>query len=164
VKLNFRTRKIIFFVRFRYFNHDFQCKFSVQWPKFSVTFLRTGKYNLEWLNSTTREYVPFLWIQIFIIIPIRGDGEKSLARTGRKQATATKLGIYLTYSPRSSIYFLAPCPNFCEPLKKIRMLSVKPGLRGSNELRVGRKMATLQLFFQARDQEVVRRGQVRRTG
>ena len=27
------------------------------------------------------------------------------------------------------------------------MLSVQPGLRGSNELRVGRKMANIQLFF-----------------
>ena len=27
------------------------------------------------------------------------------------------------------------------------MLSVQPGLRGSNDLRVGRKMATFQLFF-----------------
>jgi len=26
-------------------------------------------------------------------------------------------------------------------------LSVQPGLRGSNDLRVGRKMATFQLFF-----------------
>ena len=44
--------------------------------------------------------------------------DKSLARPGRKQATATKLGIYLTYSPRSSIHFLARCSNFCKPLKK----------------------------------------------
>ena len=29
------------------------------------------------------------------------------------------------------------------------MLSVQPGLRGSNDLRVGRKMATFQLFFQS---------------
>jgi len=29
----------------------------------------------------------------------------------------------------------------------IRRLSVKPGLRGSNDLRVGRKMATFLLFF-----------------
>jgi hypothetical protein len=37
-----------------------------------------------------------------------GSGaDKYLARPGRKQATATKLGIYSTYSPRSSIYFLA---------------------------------------------------------
>ena len=29
------------------------------------------------------------------------------------------------------------------------MLSVQPGLRGSNDLRVGRKMATFQFFFQS---------------
>ena len=44
-------------------------------------------------------------------------------------------------------------PNsiFRKPLKKkkIRRLSVQPGLRGSNDLRVGRKMATFQLFFQS---------------
>jgi len=28
-------------------------------------------------------------------------------------------------------------------------LSVQPGLRGSNDLHVGRKMATFQLFFQS---------------
>jgi hypothetical protein len=31
--------------------------------------------------------------------------------------------------------------------KKFRTLSVQPGLRGSNDLHVGRKMATFQLFF-----------------
>jgi len=31
--------------------------------------------------------------------------------------------------------------------KKNFMLSIQPGLRGSNDLRVGRKMATFQLFF-----------------
>ena len=31
--------------------------------------------------------------------------------------------------------------------KKNRNLSVQPGLRGSSDLRVGRKMATFQLFF-----------------
>jgi len=45
---------------------------------------------------------------------------KSLARPGRKQATATKLRIYSTYSPWSSIHFLAHCFNFCKPLKKIQ--------------------------------------------
>ena len=49
---------------------------------------------------------------------IRGGADKSLARAGRKQATATKLGIYSTYSSRSSIHFLARCSNFCKPLKK----------------------------------------------
>ena len=49
---------------------------------------------------------------------IRGGADKSLARPGRKQATATKHGIYSTYSPRSSIHFLAHCSIFCKPLKK----------------------------------------------
>jgi len=43
---------------------------------------------------------------------------KSLARQGRKQATANKLGMYSTYSPRSSINFLARYSNFWKPLKK----------------------------------------------
>jgi len=79
---------------------------------------------------------------------IREGADKSLARTGKKQSTATKLGIYSTYSPRSSINFLARCSNFFKPLKKeFRRLSAQPGLSGSNDLRVGRKMATFQLFF-----------------
>ena len=39
-------------------------------------------------------------------------------RAGKKQATATKLRIYSTYSPRSSIRFLARWSNYCKPLKK----------------------------------------------
>ena len=49
---------------------------------------------------------------------LREGADKSLARPRRKQATATKRGIYSTYSPRSSIHFLARCSNFCKPLKK----------------------------------------------
>jgi len=44
------------------------------------------------------------------------------------------------------------------------MLSVQPGLLGSNDLRVRRKMATFQLFFQSREKVVIRRGQIRRIG
>jgi len=44
--------------------------------------------------------------------------DKSLARPGRKQATATKLGVYSTHSPRSSIHFLDCCSNVCKLLKK----------------------------------------------
>jgi len=96
---------------------------------------------------------------------IRGGVDKSLARPGRKQATANKLGIYSTHPPRCSIHVLARCSTFCKPLKKkFRRLSIQPGLRGSNELRVGRKMATFQLFFQSREQVVVRRGWIRRIG
>ena len=84
----------------------------------------------------------------------------------RKQATANKLGIYSTYPPRSSIHFLACCSNFWKPLKKkVGRLSVQPGLRGSNDFRVGRKMANFQLFFfQSREQVVIRQGQIRRVG
>jgi len=95
----------------------------------------------------------------------RGGADKSLARPGRKQSTATKLGIYSTYSPRSPIHFLVRCSNFSKLLKKkFRNLPVQPGLRGSNDLRVGRKMATFQLFFQSMEQVVVRRDQIRRIG
>ena len=45
--------------------------------------------------------------------PLREGADKSLARTGHKQATATKLGIQPKNSPRSSIRFLASCSNFC---------------------------------------------------
>ena len=58
--------------------------------------------------------------------------DKSLARPGRKQATATK--ILLLQATKK---------------KKFRKLSFQPGLRGSNDLHVGRKMATFQLFFQS---------------
>ena len=58
---------------------------------------------------------------------------------------------------------LSPSPELLQE-KKNRMLSVQPGLRGSNDLRVGRKMATFQLFFQSREQVVVQRGQIRRIG
>ena len=83
------------------------------------------------------------------LVDIWWDAAKSLARPGTKQVTAAKLGIYSTYSPRSSIHFSDRCSNFCKPLKKTksRKLSVQPGLRRSNDLRVGRKMANFQLFF-----------------
>ena len=55
-----------------------------------------------------------------------GGADKSLARPGRKQATAIKLRIYSTYSPRSSIHFLARCSNFCKPLKKKIKKVVRP--------------------------------------
>ena len=57
---------------------------------------------------------------------IRWRADKSLARPGRKQATATKLGIYSTYSPRSSIHFLDSCSNFCKLLKKKIQTVVRP--------------------------------------
>ena len=43
-------------------------------------------------------------------------------------------------------------------------MSVQPGLRGRNDLHVGREMATFQLFSQSREQVVVLRSQIRRIG
>ena len=40
-----------------------------------------------------------------------------------------------------------PNSNFCKHSKKFRKLSVQPGLRESNDLRVGGKMAKFQFFF-----------------
>jgi len=60
------------------------------------------------------------------------DADKSLARPGRKQATATKL-TFVSQSKK----------------KNYRKSSVQPILRDSNDLRVGRKMANFQLFFQS---------------
>ena len=54
-----------------------------------------------------------------------GGADNSLARPGRKQATVTKLEIYSTYSPRSSIHYLAHCSNVCKTLKKIQNI-VRP--------------------------------------
>jgi len=65
--------------------------------------------------------------------------EKSLARPRRKQATAIKLRVYSTHSPRNSIHFLVRCSDFCKPLKKFRSLSVQLGVRSNNDLGVGRK-------------------------
>jgi len=124
-------------------------------------FFFSGFWFFQEMNLIRAPYLNFI---VSLLIFTRG-ADKSLARPGRKQATAYKLGIYSTYSPRSSIHFLARCCNSCKPLKKrFRSLSVQPGLRGGNDLRVGRKMATFQLFFQSREQVVVRRGQIRRIG
>ena len=49
---------------------------------------------------------------------VQVGADKYLARPERKQATETKLEIYSTCFPQSSIHFLAHCSNFCKPLKK----------------------------------------------
>jgi len=95
---------------------------------------------------------------------IQGGAGKSLARQGRKQATATKLGIYSTYSPRSSIHFLTHCSNLCKPLKKKFRFSIQPGLRGSKWPPRQTKNDDFSIVFQSREQVVVWWGQIWRTG
>ena len=99
-----------------------------------------------------------------MVTNIRAGADKSFARAGRKQATATCCWIYSTYCPRNSVHFSVRC-SFASQSKKIRNLSVQPRVRGSNDLRFGRKMTIFQFFFfQSREQLTVRRGQSRRIG
>ena len=87
-----------------------------------------SRNNNSWKTFVQYIYVNIMWGVVRRILQYRGDG-KSLARPGRKQVTATKL-------QRSQA-----------TQKKFRKLSVQPVLRGSNDLRVGRKTATFQLLF-----------------
>ena len=80
-----------------------------------------------------------------------------------KQATTNKLGIYSTYSPRSSINFLVRCFNFYKPLKNnsegcpSNQVSAAAMTSASDE-----KWRTFNCFFQSREHVVVRRGQILR--
>ena len=97
---------------------------------------------------------------------LRGGADKFYARPGRKQATATKLGIYSTYFSRSSINILARCSNFCQPLKKKIQNVVRP-TRSPRQQWSQRRTKNCELsmvFFQSREQVVFRRGQIRRIG
>ena len=84
----------------------------------TCTEIRCDFFRAGFLPSDWRQYCGSLWWNATSLITVRGGAGKSLARPGRKQATATKPGIYSTHSPRSSIHFLARCSNFCKPLKK----------------------------------------------
>ena len=96
---------------------------------------------------------------------MRGGADKSLDRPGRKQGTEIKLGIYSTYSPRSSIHFLARYSNVCKTLKKnsercpSNQVSAAEMISASDE-----KWRHSNCFFHSTEQVVVRRGQIRRTG
>jgi len=86
-----------------------------------------------------------------------GSADKSLARQGMKQATATKLGIYSTYIPRSSIHFLGRCYNFCEQPKKI-LTFVSPSRSPRQDWPTCRKEnCELSLVFQSKEQAVAGR-------
>ena len=96
---------------------------------------------------------------------IRGGGDKSLAQPGRKQATVTKLWVSSTYSPRSSIHFLARCSNFCKPLNKNSesCLSNQVSTAALTSA-LDEKWRTFSCFFQSREQVVVQQGQILRIG
>jgi len=104
-------------------------------------------------------------LTILTTVQIRGGADKSLARPGRKQATATKLGIYSTYSPRRSIHFLARCSNFCKSLKKKNQKVIRPTRSPRQQWPLRRtKNGDLSLVFSVQETVAVRRGQIRRIG
>ena len=87
---------------------------------YNLISIKTLNY-FAWSKSYTREFmcrITLCNVAFYAAHIIQGRADKSLARPGRKQATATKLGIYSTYSPRSSIHFLARCSDFCKPPPK----------------------------------------------
>ena len=95
---------------------------------------------------------------------IRGGTDKSLARPGKKQATATKLGFYSTHSPRSSIHFLARCCDFFKPLKKIQNI-VRPTRSPRQQWPLRwTKNVEISIVSQSREQVVVRLSHIRRLG
>jgi len=75
------------------------------------------QWGQQWKITRMRDHIGCI-VSTSSLLTLWGGADKSLARPGRKQATATKLGIYSTYSPRSSICFLAHCSYFCKQLKK----------------------------------------------
>ena len=70
------------------------------------------------LAICTRNFRGYRKRSMKLSIKHTGCADKSLPRPGGKQATETKLGIYSTYSPGSSIQFSARCSNFCKPGQK----------------------------------------------
>ena len=72
---------------------------------------------------------------------------------------------FIQHTPHEAQYTSYPIAlSFASHPKKFRIFSIKPGLCGGNDLRVGREMANFQLFFQSREQMVVQRCQIRRIG
>ena len=102
-----------------YNTHSFQCHFDYTHTVSSVTFITCIIVHIvTYVTHITVCNVPFITQVTVCCVIVRRGADKSLVRPRRKQATATKLGIYSTYSPQSSIRFLACCSNFRKPLKK----------------------------------------------
>ena len=96
---------------------------------------------------------------------VLGGADKSLARPGRKQATATKLGIYLTHSPQSLVHFLAHCYNFCKPLKKNSEACPSNHIYAAAMTSTSdEKWRPFNCFFHSREQVVVQWGQIQSIG
>jgi len=90
-------------------------------PKNTAKFVVMIKKKNTHTHTYIHMYVVFCLNKLLYpsnLILLGGGTDKSLARPGRKKATATKLGIYSTYSLWSSTHFLTRCYNFSKTLKK----------------------------------------------
>ena len=103
------------------------CEICLFFVCYKLTYLSILLY-----SDVTVHWDRFVWqpkahhsplLQIFLrgvefnVLQLRWGADKSLVRPVIRQATATKLRIYSTHSPRSSIHFLARCSNYWKPLK-----------------------------------------------
>ena len=120
---------------------------------------------LNWtIKSFTKpqNIVPYEHSNLNRLIEIRVCADKFSARPGRLNATVNKLGIYVTYTPLSSIHFIAHCSISCKPHKKfqnfVRPTSSPRQLWPQNR----KKNSDHSFFFQSKEQVVVQRGQIRR--
>jgi hypothetical protein len=78
----------------------------------SVTVQIKSQVHMNFLSSQRPILSPPTVLNFPLNHLVRGGADKSVARPGRKQATANKLVIYSTLSPRSSTHFLARCSSF----------------------------------------------------
>jgi hypothetical protein len=118
------------------------------------------------MNVGWHKYTLSMFKNTFLLSLYMGVGDKPLARPGRKQATATKLGIYSTYSPpRSSVHFLACDSNLWKPHQKKKNQKVVRSTRSPRQQWPPCRNDELSIvFFQPREQLVVRREQIQRIG
>jgi hypothetical protein len=125
--------------------------------------------HIKWAHKKKRLFLSFLKSACSLYAYLRGGADKSLVRPGRKQGTATKLGIYSIYShpPRSWTHFLARSSNFCKPLKKNNLQKFFRPIRFPRHKWPPRRTKNgfnLTVFFKSRKQVVARQGQIRRIG
>ena len=129
----------------KYFS--FQEEVSEMWLKMRIGFhvkypLFLSYFNENWIFS---KY--FREVFKYQISWKSGQWEPNYSRrTGHDEANT---GVLISpLSDQEGNKLQRPNSNFCNPLKKkIRKMSVQTGLRGSNDLRVGRKMANFKIFL-----------------
>jgi len=106
-------------------------------------------------------YTIFVWETLLDLVILSRSYEGVLISPKEGKKLQRPNSGFIQHTPHEAQYTSdTVAVTFASHSKKIGILSFQPGLRGSNDLNVGRKMATFQLCFQSREQVVVRRGQI----